>query len=111
MNNNECLICKKHYIQEGSCSLGVKNCLYFEEEPRGKMVRTKIKIFISEYATTPILKSGSIIELTDYGRVYKCRVVKILEVNMQDYSVVLEMDYHENQKPKSEKKKLFKIIK
>ena len=108
---NECLICKKHYTQEGSCYLDIKNCIQFEEEPKGKMIRTKIKITMDEYATTPILKSGNIIELVDHGRVYECRVVKILEVDMKDCSVILEADYHENEKPMFEKKKTFTVIK
>lgn len=108
---NECLICKKHYTQGGSCSHKVRNCLCFEEEPRGKMIRTRIKVFMYEDATTTLVKSRSILELEEDGKIYEVRVAKILEVDMEDFSITLEVDYHENEKPKFEKRKQFKIVK
>lgn len=41
MKERECLTCKKHYTQGGKCSLEHDNCLLYENEPRGKMIRTK----------------------------------------------------------------------
>ena len=38
----KCLTCKKHWSQGGRCSENVRNCLHYEEEPRGKMVRTEL---------------------------------------------------------------------
>ena len=38
----DCYTCKKHLSQGGKCYEKSKNCLFYEKEPRGKMVRTKI---------------------------------------------------------------------
>lgn len=36
---SECLTCKKHYSQGGDCWEHKRNCLYYDKEPRGKMMR------------------------------------------------------------------------
>ena len=39
----DCYTCKKHLSQGGKCYENSKNCLFYEKEPRGKMICKKIK--------------------------------------------------------------------
>ena len=42
----ECDVCKKYSMQGGSCYGGRRNCLYFEKEPRGRVLQ---EIFLIDY--------------------------------------------------------------
>lgn len=53
---DECLICKRHYTQGGKCLASKKNCLLFEEEPRGKMIRGTFRVEMNMNAETVIIK-------------------------------------------------------
>lgn len=111
---DDCLICKKHYTQGGKCCCDKKNCLLFEEEPRGKMIRGEfqIDIFDSENAETPLLKYGSKISVDDNGTRIEMNVIKIKWINLQTGKCGISADYHEKDMPKCEKrKKIFKIVK
>lgn len=111
---SECLICKNHYTQGGKCHLERKNCLLFEEEPRGKMLRGKfqIDIFESEYAETPILKYGSKIRVDDNGICVDMTVIKVNWINLRTGKCRISADYHEKEMPRCEKKKkIFKVVK
>lgn len=111
---DECLICKKHYSQGGKCIENKKNCLLFDEEPKGKMVRGNftINIFNNGNAETPILKYDSKIVINDGGKNIEMTVIKINWINLSTGMCNISADYHENEMPKCEiKKKKFKIIK
>ena len=111
---DNCLICKKHYSQGGKCSCNKKNCLLFDEEPRGKMIRGDflINILQSSCAETPILKYDSKIVIDDDGRSIEMTVIKINWINLQTGMCNISADYHESEMQKCEiKKKIFKIVK
>lgn len=110
---NECLICKRHYTQSGTCQEFMKNnCIMFEEEPRGKMIRTNVGIRMIADAETPIIKKDALIKFEDgYNRIVELRIIKInsIDLNNQICSVVAE--YHENETPSFERKKWFTLVK
>lgn len=111
---DECLICKKHYTQGGKCCCDKKNCLLFEEEPKGKMIRGEfqIDIFDSEYAETPIIRNGSKITIDDKGNYIEMTVMEIDWINLKTGRCCIAADYHENEMPRCEKKKkIFKVVK
>lgn len=109
---DECLICKKHYTQGGTCCANKKNCLLFEEEPGGKMIRGTFCIEMDMNAVTAVIKPHSSVSLTDKnGRNFKALVVKINWVNMRNFIMSIDADYHEIDMPLCEKKKkLFKLL-
>ncbi len=47
---HECLICKRHYTQGGTCCANKKNCLLFEKEEKGKMIHGTFCIEINHNA-------------------------------------------------------------
>lgn len=109
---DECLICKKHYSQDGKCCGGHKNCLMFEEETKGRMIRSTFKLKIASDAETPIIKSGNYITCTEKsGRDYPIRIAKINWVNMDTMIICVEADYHEKEMPRKELIKHFRIVK
>lgn len=110
---DDCLICKKHYTQNGKCSCNKKNCLLFEEEPRGRMVRGDFKFSIfGEEKETPILKYNSKIMIEEHGKSIELTVIKINWINLNTGICSVSADYHESEMPKCEKrKKIFQIIK
>lgn len=110
---SECLICKNHYMQGGKCHLERKNCLLFEEEPRGKMLRGefRINIFREDYQTL-ILKYNSKIMAEEKGKIIELTVIKINWINMNTGICSISADYHEKDMPRCEKKKkIFKVVK
>lgn len=110
---DECLICKKHYSQGGKCCCRKKNCLLFEEEPRGKVIRAEfiINIFDSGNVETPILKYNSKIVIDDNGRNIEMTAIKINWINVNTGMCSIFADYHESEIPRCEVKKIFKLIK
>ena len=58
----DCSRCQHHYSQNGKCMENKNNCLFYLEEPRGKMLRSNFSFTILEDAETPVIKPGSIIE-------------------------------------------------
>lgn len=108
---DECLRCKKHYTQGGTCNLSKNNCLMFDEEPRGKMIRTNVTFGIDIIAETPVVKRDSKINFDDVnGKVVEMTVIKInaLDLNKRLCSVTVE--YHEKETPFFERKKCFKLL-
>jgi hypothetical protein len=110
MDNYECLICKKHYSQGGRCMANKSNCLLFEEESRGKVIRTSLKFEIIQNAEIPLIKPHNKIIFSDNGKKIECEIIKINWINMENYIVSVEVDYHENEMPSCEKRKLFKLV-
>lgn len=110
---DECLICKKHYTQGGKCMADKKNCLLFENEPRGKVIREdfKVNLLKSKNAETPIFKSGSRITIVDNGRDIEMKVIRINWINLNTGMCSISADYHESDMPQCKKKKMFKIVK
>lgn len=112
MTNPECELCKKSYTQGGRCMDNKRNCLMFEEEPRGKMKRAKILLpfdFDGVYGT---VKCFNEVTLIADGCEFQATVIKITEVNIDKAEIYMEIDYHEKDwEPKSERVKKFKIVK
>lgn len=110
MAEEECLTCKKHYSQGGKCWENKRNCLFYEVEPRGKMVRTNITFGIDVSAETPVLKYNSHIAFEEDGETIEMVCIKINWVNLKTRRCNIDAEYHENEKPRFEKRKMFKII-
>ena len=110
---DECLICKKHYTQEGKCPGGRKNCLMFIEEPKGKKIRGTFRIEMNSNAETSIIKPFAKISLTDTkGKDFVADVIKINWVNMSSMILSIDADYYEAEMPTCEKKKkMFRVLK
>ena len=60
----ECDVCKKYSMQGGSCYGGRRNCLYFEKEPRGRVLQ---ETFLIDYGWNPsaLVKRGEKLETKD----------------------------------------------
>ena len=109
---DECLICKKYFTQEGKCYGGHRNCLMFEEEEKGKMLRTTFQFEIVNDAKTPIIKRGNYITVAEKsGRSYVIRISNINWVNMDTFIIRVDADYHEKDMPRKELIKQFRIVK
>ena len=112
MVNKECLECKKYMMQpEGKCHGKQNPCIHFERDPRGKMVRTKVRVPLSSNSHTKMIKPGELMVLSDKGKSLECIVRHINDVNLDNMTVSVEIDYHEKEMPVFEKKKLFRILK
>ena len=107
----ECLTCKKHFSQGGNCMENKHNCLMYDEEPRGRILRTNIMFKIDNNAETPIIKYGSKVKFIDNGKEIEMTIININWVNLETMICSVEADYYELEKPYCEKKKIFKIIK
>lgn len=108
--NDECLICKKHHTQSGKCWGNKENCLFYEEEQRGKMIRTNFSFNIDILTDTPIIKSNSKIIIDDSGKDVEMVIIKINSVNLDTRICNVTAEYHESEKPIFERKKMFKIV-
>ena len=109
--NDKCLVCKKHYTQSGKCMERKRNCLLFEEEPRGKMVRTDLSFEIDIEPETPIIKYDSKVVFEDAnGKSIEMVIIKINSLDLEKRLCNVTVEYHENEIPLWEKRKLFKLI-
>ena len=108
--NNECLICKKHYSQSGKCSAEKKNCLLFDAEPRGKMIRTELTFSIDTDPETQIIKYNSKAVFDDRGKTVEMIVIKINWLDLNRRMCNITAEYHENEKPYFERKSMFKLV-
>ena len=111
MNGLECLTCKKHISQGGKCYSNKMNCLLYENEPRGKMIRTNITFGIGENYETKLIKFGEPILLEENGKTIEMVCIKINWINLEKMTCNITAEYHENETPKFEMKKKFKIVK
>lgn len=110
-NMNECVICKHHYSQNGRCHLQVRNCLQFEEEPRGKIVYKKVKCKFSLHNEQRI-ELNKEYEFIEERKGFEAEVIKINYVDFESGIMGLEIRYHENDWiPKADKRKIFRILK
>lgn len=108
--NNECLICKKHFSQSGTCTYKKINCLLFEEEPRGKKLRGTFKFRIDAQAETKIIKPHEWTEFDDNGKEFDAEIIRINYIDMASGIISVEADYYESEMPRSEKRKRFKVM-
>ena len=106
-----CLTGKKHYSQSGRCREDKKNCLYYEEEPRGKMVRTTFSFKLDSSAETPVIRYGSKVVFEDNHCEFEMAIIKINWINLKTMMCNVDAEYHENERPRFEKVRQFKIIK
>ena len=113
----ECFSCKRHSSQGGNCSgYDVKNCLLFEKEPRGKVKQARVRIVIElstllSHGYNPIRKYGRV-TFVDRRTEFEAIVREILEIDFIENTILLEIDYHENDwLPRSEKKSNLHIVK
>lgn len=113
MTFDECLTCKKHYTQDGKCMENKRNCLMYENEPRGKKVRTKVTFEFNVYPPPeqPIIAFGKKIIFEEDGKEFEAVCIKINWINLETGLCNIDIDYWENEKPRFEKKKMFKIVK
>lgn len=106
----DCELCKKSYYQWGKCHEHKKNCLFYEEEPKGKMIRATFTFDMSSEAETPILKYGSKVIFEDRGKSFEVVVIKINWINLERMTCNIDCEYHENERPYCEKVKMFKLV-
>lgn len=106
-----CNTCKKHYTQSGKCTENKKNCLFYEEEPRGKMIRTTLSFEMDNRAETPIIKYNSKVIFEEDGKDIEMAIIKINWINLKTMICNVDVEYHENEKPHFEKIKMFTIVK
>ena len=111
MNDIKCLTCKKHISQSGRCYENKRNCLLYENEPRGKMVRTNITFEIGGDYETKLIKFGNPIILDENGKTIEMVCININWVNLEKMLCNITAEYHENEAPKFEIKKKLKVIK
>ena len=106
----DCKLCKKSFYQGGRCSENKKNCLFYEEEPRGKMIRANFTFEMNSDAETPILKYNSKVIFEDRGKAFEVTIIKINWINLEKMTCNVDCEYHENEIPYCEKIKLFKVL-
>lgn len=106
----DCYTCKRHYSQGGKCWENAKNCLFYEKEPRGRMVKTEVKFEMDSRAETPIIKAESKVIFEENGRELEFTIKKINMIDMKTMTCSVEAEYHENEMPKFEKMKKFKAV-
>ena len=108
---HECLICKKHYTQGGTCCANKKNCLLFEKEEKGKMIRGTFCVKIHHNAQTEVIKpSGKILLQDEKGKSFEGLVTRINGIDMSRGLVSVNVRYHETEMPYCERKKKFKVL-
>lgn len=106
----ECNTCKKHYSQSGRCMENKSNCLLYEEEPRGKMIKTTFTFQMRQDAETPIIRSNEKIIFEDKGNSFEATINKVNWINMKEMTCNVDCEYHEHEKPYCEKKKMFRVM-
>lgn len=107
----ECCTCKRHYTQGGKCYENAKNCLFYQEEPRGKMISTSLTFEMNSEAKTPEIRPGSQVIFEEKGKEIEMTVEKINWINLKNMMCNVNVAYHEQEQPKFEKVKRFKIVK
>ena len=100
----DCSRCQHHYSQNGKCMENKNNCLFYLEEPRGKMLT------ILEDAETPVIKPGSIINIEENEKVIELKVIRINWINLDTMTCNIEAFYHEKEAPISVRRKNFRVI-
>lgn len=110
-DDESCQTCKKYYMQGGKCCENRKNCLFYEREPRGRIIRDTFVFHYSQYAETELIKTGEIIHFEDDKRHFDAEIIKINYINMKTGYISVEAAYHENERPRLKKRKLFKRVK
>lgn len=110
--NNDCLTCKRHYTQGGKCCENKRNCLLYKKEPRGRMIRTNIIFDIDvRNPSSSFIKYGEKVLIEEDGKTFEMFCIKLNWLNLRTRECSISVDYHENEKPKFERMKMFKIIK
>lgn len=87
-----------------------RNCLMYENEPKGKMVMTSLSFLMDSSAETQIIKYGSKVVFDDNGKDVEMTIIKINWINLETMICNVDAEYHENEKPYFEKRKMFKIV-
>lgn len=105
-----CETCKKNYTQGGKCVENKKNCLFYEEEQRGKMIRTSFTFALDSRAETPIIKYNSKVIFEDDGKDIEMTIIKINWINLETMMCNVDAEYHQNEIPRFEKLKMFKLV-
>lgn len=88
---DDCKTCKKFVFQSGSCSGKNKKCNGFELEPRGKKIRSSMKLDISQDRSGPIIKYGAYITLVEANKETEVEVIKINYVDLENMHVGLDI--------------------
>ncbi len=90
----ECDVCKKYSMQGGSCYGGRRNCLYFEKEPRGRVLQ---ETFLIDYGWNPsaLVKRGEKLETKDG---MELTVVTVEWVDFSARQICIVARHHEGEK-------------
>lgn len=92
-----------------------RNCLAFEEEPRGKRIRQSIAVEIDPEAKTKIIKPGGMMSIFNSETNYEAEaeVCKISYIDFEKWEIGIEASFFEKDLPylfQESGKKKFKII-
>lgn len=88
-----------------------RNCLLFEEEPRGKKVRTKLAFHIDPDVETHLIKPFSAIRLEEGEKTEEITVIEILYIDLEKWIIAIEGEFYQNEMPVFQKKRMFRIVK
>lgn len=111
MKEKECEYCKKYVMQGGRCYERKRNCILFDPEPRGKMIRRTVKITFDLDGSYGKVECHKPVTLVEGAREFEAMVIKIKSVDVDSKEITAEIDYHENDwTPKNERRKRFKIM-
>ena len=112
-NMEECEFCKRY--QNRSCRGGVKNCLLYDEEPKGRIINFNIKLELNSDALNPIIAYNETITSAE-GISYK--VNKIISIDQRDMSACISVRGYSKEYEAvvadidaKDRRTLFKIIK
>lgn len=102
----ECAVCKKYSMQGGSCHGGIRNCLYFDKEPRGRVLQ---ETFLIDYGWNPsaLVKRGEKLETKDG---MELTVVTVEWVDFSARQICVVARYHESEKPPEDRRKEFIVL-
>lgn len=106
----ECEVCKNYIFQGGGCYGKSKKCSGFQEEPRGRKIRTKLKIDISHDGTDLVLRHGAHITIAENNKETEIEIIKINYVDLENMWVGIDAYYFERDMPEYEKRKRFRVI-
>lgn len=102
----ECEICKKYFMQGGRCHGGIRNCLYFDKESRGRMIQDT---FLINYGWNPsvLIKRGETLETKDGMEI---TIVRVEYVDFSARQVCVVARYHESEKTPECRRREFIVL-
>jgi glutamate 5-kinase len=107
-----CEYCLKSYTHGGNCYEHKQNCIFYEQDIRGKLVISNIAAPIQRNSETTLLKAGVQVKLHDTydNHEINAEKTKIRYVDLDKMLIGMEIRYFSSQEIHNVKKKSFKLI-